>query len=101
MARRLVLLALTNHDSDRCRRARRSAGVRPVLRADADQQGGRAPRTGSADLLPSCHSGGINETVMWSNYWMVEQVLGSRVHGVLLAHARSPEVVKVLVQALG
>ena len=43
--------------------------------------------------------GGINETVMWSNYWMVEQVLGSGVHGVLLAHARSPEVVKVLVQA--
>ena len=38
---------------------------------------------------------------MWSNYWMVEQVLGSGVHGVLLAHARSPEVVKVLVQALG
>ena len=43
--------------------------------------------------------GGINETVMWSNYWMVEQVLGSGVHGVLLAHARSPEAVKVLVQA--
>lgn len=43
--------------------------------------------------------GGINETVMWANYWMVEQVLGSGVHGVLLAHARSPEVVKVLVQA--
>ena len=43
--------------------------------------------------------GGINETVMWSNYWMVEQVLGSGVHGVLLAHARSPEVVRILVQA--
>ncbi len=43
--------------------------------------------------------GGINETVMWGNYWMVEQVLGSGVHGVLLAHARSPEVVEVLVQA--
>ena len=43
--------------------------------------------------------GGINETVMWSNYWMVEQVLGAGVHGVLLAHARSPEVVRILVQA--
>ncbi len=43
--------------------------------------------------------GGINETVMWANYWMVEQVLGSGVHGVLLAHARSPEVVRILVQA--
>ena len=43
--------------------------------------------------------GGINEAVIWSNYWMVEQVLGSGVHGVLLVHARSPRAVKVLVQA--
>ena len=43
--------------------------------------------------------GGINEAVMWSNYWMVEQVLGSGVHGVLLVHVRSPAAVKVLVQA--
>lgn len=43
--------------------------------------------------------GGINEQVMWANYWMVEQVLGSGVHGVLLAHARGPEVSKILVQA--
>ena len=43
--------------------------------------------------------GGINEAVMWSNYWMVEQVLGSGVHGALLVHVRSPEAVKVLVQA--
>ena len=32
--------------------------------------------------------GGINEQVMWANYWMVEQVLGAGVHGVLLAHAQ-------------
>ena len=43
--------------------------------------------------------GGVDETVMRANYWMVEQVLGSGVHGVLLAHARSPEAVRVLVQA--
>ncbi len=43
--------------------------------------------------------GGVDETVMRANYWMVEHVLGSGVHGVLLAHARSPEVVRVLVQA--
>ena len=43
--------------------------------------------------------GGINEQVMWGNYWMVEQVLGSGVHGVLLAHARTPEVVRILVEA--
>ena len=28
--------------------------------------------------------GGISEAVMWGNYWMVEQVLGAGVHGVLL-----------------
>ncbi len=43
--------------------------------------------------------GGVNEAVVWSNYWMVEQVLGTGVHGVLLVHARSPEAVRVLVQA--
>ena len=43
--------------------------------------------------------GGVNETVMWGNFWMVEHLLGSGVHGVLLAHARSPEVVKVLVES--
>ena len=43
--------------------------------------------------------GGINEQVMWANYWMVEQVLGSGAHGVLLAHARGPEVSRILVQA--
>ena len=42
---------------------------------------------------------GINETVVWANTWMVEQVLGAGVHGVLLAHARSPDAVRVLVQA--
>ena len=42
---------------------------------------------------------GINETAIWANTWMVEQVLGAGVHGVLLAHARSPEAVRVLVQA--
>ena len=43
--------------------------------------------------------GGINEAVMWANYWMVEQLLGSGVHGVLLAHAQSPAAVRVRVQA--
>ena len=43
--------------------------------------------------------GGINEQVMWANYWMVEQVLGSGVHGVLLAHARGPDVSRILVEA--
>ena len=43
--------------------------------------------------------GGISEEVMWANYWMIEQILASGAHGILLAHARSPEVVRILVQA--
>jgi 4-hydroxy-2-oxoheptanedioate aldolase len=36
---------------------------------------------------------------MWANYWMVEQLLGSGVHGVLRAHAQSPAAVRVMVQS--
>ena len=43
--------------------------------------------------------GGINEEAMWGSYWMVEQVLGAGVHGVLLVHARSPAAIRVMVQA--
>ncbi len=43
--------------------------------------------------------GGFNEDVMWANSWIVEHILGSGVHGVLLAHARTPEAVRVLVQS--
>ena len=43
--------------------------------------------------------GGIDENVMWANYWIIEQILASGAHGILLAHARSPEVVRILVQA--
>ena len=42
---------------------------------------------------------GLDEYVMRANYWMVDQVLASGVHGILLCHARSPEAVRVLVQA--
>lgn len=43
--------------------------------------------------------GGLDGDVMWANYWMVEQVLGSGAHGVLLVHARSPDAARTLVQA--
>lgn len=43
--------------------------------------------------------GGRDETVMRANAWMVQQVLATGVHGVLLCHAQSPEAVRVFVQA--
>jgi 4-hydroxy-2-oxoheptanedioate aldolase len=42
---------------------------------------------------------GLDEGVMWANAWMVEHVLGSGAHGVLLAHARTPGAARVLVEA--
>lgn len=43
--------------------------------------------------------GGVDAETMRANYWMVEQVLASGAHGVLLVHARSPEAARVFVQA--
>ena len=42
---------------------------------------------------------GLDAPTMRANAWMVEQVLSAGAHGVLLVHARSPEAVRVLVQA--
>ncbi len=42
---------------------------------------------------------GLDEYVMRANVWMIDQVLASGVHGILLCHARTPEAVRVLVQA--
>ena len=42
---------------------------------------------------------GLDGPTMRANAWMVEQVLSAGVHGVLLVHARSPEAVRVFVQA--
>ncbi len=43
--------------------------------------------------------GGIDEATMKANYWMVQQVLATGAHGILLCHARTPEAVRVLVEA--
>jgi 4-hydroxy-2-oxoheptanedioate aldolase len=43
--------------------------------------------------------GGLDESIMRANYWMVEHALGSGAHGVLLVHARAPAAARVLVQA--
>ncbi len=43
--------------------------------------------------------GGLDEATMKANYWMVQQVLATGVHGILLCHARSPDAVRSFVQA--
>jgi len=42
---------------------------------------------------------GLDHATMMANSWMVEQVLSSGVHGILLVHARTPEAVRTFVRA--
>jgi 4-hydroxy-2-oxoheptanedioate aldolase len=42
---------------------------------------------------------GVDEAHMKANFWVVQQALASGIHGILLCHARSPEAVRILVQA--
>ncbi len=40
-----------------------------------------------------------DEATVRANAWMIQQVLGTGVHGILMCHARSPEGVRALVEA--
>ena len=42
---------------------------------------------------------GLDEAGMRANYWVVQQVLACGVHGILLCHARSPEAIRVMIEA--
>lgn len=42
---------------------------------------------------------GLDEQIMRNNYWVAQQVLAAGAHGILLCHARTPEAVRVLVEA--
>jgi 4-hydroxy-2-oxoheptanedioate aldolase len=42
---------------------------------------------------------GLDEASMRANAWVAQQVLAAGVHGILLCHARSPEAVRVFVEA--
>ena len=70
------------------------AFMRGLVDAGPTKSGHRTPT-----VICTLPVGGISAEVMRANYWMVEQVLGSGVHGILLCHARSPEAVRVLVES--
>ena len=42
---------------------------------------------------------GLDEAGMRANSWVVQQVLACGVHGILLCHARSPESIRVMIEA--
>ncbi len=70
------------------------AFMRGLVDAGPTKSGHRTPT-----VICTLPVGGISAEVMQANYWMVEQVLGSGVHGILLCHARSPEAVRVFVES--
>jgi 4-hydroxy-2-oxoheptanedioate aldolase len=42
---------------------------------------------------------GLDEASMRANYWVIQQVLATGVHGILLCHTRGPEAARILVEA--
>src|SRR5688500_6758690 len=42
---------------------------------------------------------GTDEAHMKANFWVVQQTLAAGVHGILLCHARSPEAIRIFVEA--
>ncbi len=42
---------------------------------------------------------GLDETSIRANYWVIHQVLGAGVHGILLCHTRDPNAARLFVEA--
>ncbi len=68
--------------------------MRGLVKGGPTRSGHRTPA-----VIVTLPVGGIDAAAMHANYWIVEQVLSSGVHGILLCHARSAEAVKIFVQA--
>ena len=68
--------------------------MRGLVKGGPTKSGHRTPA-----VIVTLPVGGIDEATMKANYWMVQQVLATGIHGILLCHARTPEAVKVFVEA--
>jgi 4-hydroxy-2-oxoheptanedioate aldolase len=68
--------------------------MRGLVKGGPTKSGHRTPA-----VIVTLPVGGLDEATMKANYWMVQQVLATGIHGILLCHARSPEAVKVFVEA--
>lgn len=68
--------------------------MRGLVKGGPTKSGHRTPA-----VVVTLPVGGLDEATMKANYWMVQQVLATGIHGILLCHARSPEAVKVFVEA--
>ncbi|MBV9543219.1 MAG: hypothetical protein JOY61_02445 [Chloroflexi bacterium] len=70
------------------------AFMRGLAEAGPTRSGHRTPAV--IVTLP-CH--GIDEQTFRANAWMVQQVLATGIHGILLCHAESPQAVKAYVES--
>jgi len=68
--------------------------MRGLVKGGPTKSGHRTPA-----VVVTLPVGGLDEATMKANYWMVQQVLATGIHGILLCHARAPEAVKVFVEA--
>ncbi len=68
--------------------------MRGLVKGGPTKSGHRTPA-----VIVTLPVGGIDEATMKANYWMVQQVLATGIHGILLCHARTPEAVRVFVEA--
>jgi 4-hydroxy-2-oxoheptanedioate aldolase len=68
--------------------------MRGLVKGGPTKSGHRTPA-----VIVTLPVGGLDEATMKANYWMVQQVLATGIHGILLCHARSPEAVRVFVEA--
>src|SRR5262249_44129025 len=68
--------------------------MRGLVAGGPTKSGHRTPA-----VIPTLPVLGLDEAGMRANYWVVQQVLACGVHGILLCHARSPEAIRVMVEA--
>ncbi len=68
--------------------------MRGLVKGGPTKSGHRTPA-----VIVTLPVGGLDEATIKANYWMVDQVLATGIHGILLCHARSPEAVKFFVEA--
>jgi len=68
--------------------------MRGLVKGGPTKSGHRTPA-----VIVTLPVGGWDEASMRANTWVVQQVLATGVHGLILVHARSPEAAKVYVEA--
>jgi len=68
--------------------------MRGLIEGGPTASGHRTPA-----VIATLPVGAFSEAVMRANYWVIQQVLATGIHGIILPHARTPEAVRAFVEA--